>query len=87
MTTLTQQLARQWFHDNALACIAEVESGAVKLASHYPVELYREKKLEDAQAALRGDYDHTFTFRQRAQWIETGVCVPLFPTTQPGEKA
>lgn len=65
---------RQWFYDNAMACITEAESGAVcvnDLAS------YREWRLQQAADDLAGKSDHTFAFAQRAVFIQTGECVPL----------
>ena len=79
MNDSIRQQTREYFHDNALACIAEVDSGAVKLASHYPVERYRAERLADAADYLAGRWDHTFTFQQRAKWIETGTMTALFP--------
>lgn len=70
---------RQWFADNADACIREAEDGTAPLASHYPVELYREKMAERKEAALAGEFDYTFTFMQRAQYMQTGECAALLP--------
>lgn len=70
------QAARQWFHDNALACIAEVESGEVKVND---LEKFRAWKTESAADALAGKYDHTLAFLQRAHFIQTGECVALLP--------
>ena len=85
MNDKIRQQTREWFRDNALACTAEVESGAVKLASHYPLELYRARNLVRAEEAMRGDYDHSFAFQQRAQWI-AGIDAPaLLPMYSRGE--
>lgn len=70
----TIKATRQWFHDNALACIAEVKSGAVRVNNP---EKYFEQCERRAADALQGKGDHTFTFQQRAYFIQTGVCVPL----------
>ncbi len=70
---------RQWFADNADACIREAEDGTAPLASHHPIELYRGKMAERKDAALAGEFDSTFTFMQRAHYIQTGECVALLP--------
>ena len=80
--TITQEsiiACRQWFADNADACVREAEDGTAPLASHYPIELYREKMAERKEAALAGEFDHTFTFMQRAHYMQTGECVALLP--------
>lgn len=80
--TITQEsiiACRKWFADNADACIREAEDGTAPLASHYPIELYREKMVERKEAALAGEFDHTFTFIQRAHYIQTGECIALLP--------
>ena len=70
----TRQKAREWFRDNALACIAEMESGAVKVNAP---SKYRKQMEQRAVEAMRGDYDSSFTFLQRAHYIETGECIVL----------
>ena len=80
--TITQEsiiACRQWFIDNSDACVREAEDGTAPLASHYPIELYREKMAERKEAALAGEFDHTFTFMQRAHYMQTGECVALLP--------
>lgn len=77
MTTLTQesiQAARQWFADNATACIAEAQSGAV-FVNDLPAYIDWQKKRH--ADALTGKFDSSFTFRQRAYFIQTGECVAL----------
>lgn len=71
------QKCRQWFADNADGCVREAEDGTAPLANHYPLELYRAEKTEDKRKSLAGEYDHTFTFLQRAYYIQTGECVAL----------
>ena len=70
---------RQWFADNADACVREAEDGTAPLASHYPIELYREKMAARKASALAGEFDHTFAFMQRAHYMQTGECVALLP--------
>lgn len=76
LTNESIQAARQWFHDNALACIAEVESGEVNVND---LEKFREWKTESAADVLAGKCDHTLAFLQRAHYIQTGECVALLP--------
>lgn len=76
LTNESIQAARQWFHDNALACIAEVEDGT------YPVndpESYFARQRQYAVEALEGKSDHTLAFLQRAHFIQTGECIALLP--------
>lgn len=79
MKTKLRQKTREWFRDNALACIAEVETGNVRLPSHYPLERYRADCEAKARAAMAGEYDHSFAFRQRAEWIEGKPSRALLP--------
>lgn len=76
---LTQEsiiAARQWFHDNALACISEVESGAVKVND--PAEYFAWRKQQAADS-LAGKNDHTFALLQKAHYIQTGECIAFLP--------
>lgn len=70
------QAARQWFADNALACIAEVESGAVRVNDR---AAYFARRHQDHADYLAGKRDHTFTLRQRAHFIQYGEMVALLP--------
>lgn len=72
----TIHATRQWFADNALACIAEVENGSVRVNNR---ERYFAQCRERHSDALAGKGDHTFAFQQRAHCIQTGECVPLLP--------
>jgi hypothetical protein len=74
ITAESIQLARQWFADNALACIAEVQSG--KVTVNEP-ERYFARCKQHAADSLAGKGDHTFALRQRAYHIQTGKWVPL----------
>lgn len=70
---------RQWFIDNQQACIEGALDGTLGLASHVDVAPY----VADCKAKqvdyLLGGIDHTFTFMQRAHYIQTGECVSLLP--------
>lgn len=68
--------ARQWFHNNALACIREVLDGKVKVNDQ---ESYFEERTATAAAYLRGDNDHTLAFKQQAYYIQTGECIAILP--------
>ena len=76
MNAETRQKTREWFRDNAFACIAEAESGVVKVND---LPKYKRQQAQRADGAMRGDYDHTFAFLQRAHFIETGECRALLP--------
>jgi hypothetical protein len=72
--------ARRWFAENALACIAEVESGRVHVNDPASYFVWRRQQHDEA---LAGAYDHTLTFLQRAHHIQTGECVPLLGDADP----
>lgn len=76
VTSESIHAARQWFAENALACIAEVKSGAVRVNDP---EKYFVQCMRRHDDALAGRSDHTFTFRQRAHYIQTGECPALLP--------
>ena len=70
----TIQSTRQWFADNAFACIAEVRAGKVTVNEPETYFAWCEQRAADA---LAGKCDHTFAFRQRAHYIQTGISVPF----------
>jgi len=74
LTPESIQAARQWYADNALACIAEAREGKVKVND--PEAYYLECRQRHADA-LAGKFDSSLAFRQRAQFIQTGECVPI----------
>lgn len=76
LTPETIRATRQWFADNERACIAEAQSGEVRVNDLPDYIAWRE---ESAAAALRGDYDRSLTFLQRATYIQTGNCPALLP--------
>ncbi len=76
LTAETIKATRQWFADNALACIAEVESGEVRVNDR---ERYFAWRMQCHADALAGRYDHSLTFLQRATYIQSGVCHALLP--------
>lgn len=66
---------RQWFADNAQACIDEVLSGEVRVNDVASYVQWRKQQIVDS---LSGACDHTFTFVQRAHTIQTGECIAFF---------
>lgn len=77
----TIQATRQWFADNARACILaaqrHVETDGQegwKVNDLAAYVAYWEKAIADGMA---GAYDHTFAFRQRAWYIQAGESVAL----------
>ena len=70
---------RQWFVDHQQACIEGALDGTLGLANHVNVDLYVLDCKEKQRDYLLGGIDHTFTFMQRAHYIQTGECVALLP--------
>lgn len=67
---------RQWFIDNTQNCIDEAMSGQVRVNDLDSYVQSMLKRMEDIEA---GEWDHTFTFQQRAVYIQTGECHALLP--------
>lgn len=65
---------RLWFAQNALNAIDELVTGEVKVEFINKVIAY---ELECYDEVLGGAYDHTFTFKQRMYYIETGESIAL----------
>lgn len=74
LTQETITTTRQWFADNCQACINDAISGAQKVND---LVYYVNKKTEHKADALSGKWDHTFSFLQRAHFVQTGECVAL----------
>ena len=70
---------RQWFIDNQQACIEGALDGTLGLASHVDVALYVADCKVRQRDYLLGGIDYTFTFMQRAHYMQTGECVALLP--------
>lgn len=68
--------ARQWFLDNTQVCIEEAVSGDVRVNDLGDYIESMLQRMEDIEAGL---WDNTFTFKQRAWFIQTGECVALLP--------
>lgn len=82
LTPEANQAARQWFADNAMACIAEarlyIETDGREGFRVNDIADYTEWQTTSAADALAGKHDHTFAHWQRAYEIQTGECVALF---------
>lgn len=76
LTAATVQACRQWFADNAQACIDEAVSGATYVNNLESYVAWREQSKVDA---LDGLFDHSMTFLQRAYFIQSGECLALLP--------
>lgn len=68
--------ARAYFVDNAYGCIREVIDGTVKVND--PEGYCATSELRALQHSL-GRWDHTFTFRQYATYLQTGEMQALLP--------
>lgn len=67
---------RQWFADNAQACIDEAVSGQVRVNN---LASYVADQAQRIQDCLAGNWDHTLVFQQRVLFIQTGVCNAILP--------
>jgi len=79
LATITHETiikTREFFRDNAMACIAEVKSGEVKVNNPDAYYRWREQSAIDA---MSGKYDGTVSFLQRALYIQTGECLAILP--------
>lgn len=76
LTSESIQKTRDWFSNNAIACIEEVKSGKVRVNDP---ESYFEWRNKEAKEYREGQHDHTVAFLQRAYFIQTGECVALLP--------
>jgi hypothetical protein len=84
LTAETIQRTREHFAENKRAC-ARV---CVEYGQHGPLqeggfhvngrEEYVAQCARDAEAFLAGEYDYSFTFAQRAHYLQTGESIPLF---------
>ena len=75
LTEETIQKTRKWFSDNAIACIEEAKSGKVYVND---LDYYTKLTEKTAKEYLEGNHQITFTFLQRAYYIQTGESVPMF---------
>lgn len=75
-TTDTINATRQWFADNAQACINEAVSGQVRVNN---LASYVADQTQRIQDCLAGNWDHTLAFQQRVVYVQTGVCHAILP--------
>lgn len=74
LTQATIDATRKWFADNSQACINEVLSGEQRVNNPESYIAWRKEAIEQA---LRGDFDRSLAFIQRAVALQTGECVPI----------
>lgn len=67
---------RQWFADNAQACIDEAVSGQLRVND---LAKYVKDQTQRIQDSLSGKWDHTLAFQQRVVYVQTGVCHAILP--------
>jgi len=41
------------------------------------LQSYIDRNMEEIRAIRRGERERSFTFAQRAHWIQTGECIPF----------
>ena len=68
--------ARKWFADNCYACISQAIDGSLKVND---LQKYIKTESQKAKDFLAGKHDKTFTFMQRAWYIQTGESVAFLP--------
>ena len=76
LTQETIAATRTHFVDNAYGCIREVIDGTIRVND--PEGYITTCELRALQHSL-GKWDHTFTFRQYATFVQTGKCHALLP--------
>ena len=74
LTDETITATRQHFADIHQDCIDQARAGKFYVNN---LERYVEWQEHLRVASLAGEHDHTFTFQQRAWWIQTGECIAL----------
>ena len=67
---------RAHFADLCLRCIEDAQTGETRVND---LDRYVEQQTRSRIATLAGENDHTFTHRQYAHYLQTGVCVALLP--------
>lgn len=70
---------RQHFADSYQKCIDGALDGTKMPASHVNIQKYVSDLEERKRAMLAGEMQDTFTFIQRAHWIQTGESIALLP--------
>lgn len=67
---------RQWFADNAQACINEAVSGVVRVND---LQAYNKQQEQRITEYLAGKWDHTLAFQQRLFCTQTGRGYAILP--------
>lgn len=75
ITAETIERTRGYFADLCTECIHDAQSGKTFVNDLARYVAWQEQLSADY---LAGKGDHTLTFLQRAHWLQTGECVPLF---------
>lgn len=75
ITPETISRTRAHFADNQRECIKDAQSGEMYVND---LNNYIKYTLETIAHIEAGGWDHTFTFLQRAHWLQTGIDIPLF---------
>ena len=74
------QAARNHFANISLLCIEDALNGTVHgTVKVNNVNEYVAWQREGYEACLLGKYDHTFTLRQYAAYVQSGECHALLP--------
>ena len=76
LTPETLEQTKQSFIDGCKDCIREAESGEVFVND---LEDYTAWRLSQIRSYENDENSHTFTFLQRAYYIQTGESVALLP--------
>lgn len=79
ITPETIQRTREHFAALGRACIDDARCGAVPVGNLESFIAWQEGMIS---SYLAGDSDDTFTFMQRAHWLQTGECLPLLATPE-----
>ena len=77
-TLITQETilaTRKHFADIAQRCIDDATSGKVRVNN---LQYYIEWQQGSIDYVMAGKNDHTFTFLQRAYWLQTGDMPAMF---------
>lgn len=78
--TITKEQAiiitRQWFADNAQACINEAVIGVIWVND---LQGYIKQQEQRINEYLSGKWDHTLAFQQGVVYVQTGICPAILP--------
>ena len=74
ITADTIQRTREHFASLGRACIEDARNGATPVTNLQSFVAWQEGMIA---GYLAGASDHTFTFMQRAHWLQAGECLSL----------